>query len=114
VHLLCVPSVGPGYDARRATGDTRVKSRRNGITYDSMWSAAIAAKADGVTITSFNEWHEGTQIEPAARHARYLDYDGAWGLTGRAAETAYLERTARWSAIFRKAILARRTAATHH
>jgi len=63
--LACLPSVGPGYDASRATGDLRVKSRRNGATYDAMWKGAIRAHADGVTITSYNEWHEGTQIEPA-------------------------------------------------
>jgi hypothetical protein len=67
-----------------------------------MWQAAIAAHADRVTITSFNEWHEGTQIEPAApagRHGsyRYLGYDGAWGLKGVAAENAYLARTAFWA-----------------
>lgn len=107
VHLLCAPSVGPGFDARRSENDPRVKSRRNGATYDAMWRAAIAAHADRVTITSFNEWHEGTQIEPAAppgRHGRYryLGYDGAWGLYGKAAETAYLQRTAYWSSVFRK------------
>ena len=42
--LLCAPSVGPGYDAQRATGDTRVKPRRNGLTYDSMWRAAIRGR----------------------------------------------------------------------
>jgi hypothetical protein len=99
--LLCAPSVGPGYDARRATGDPHVKPRRGGKTYDSMWHAAIAAGADEVTITSFNEWQEGTQIEPAAppsRHGEYsyVSYDGAWGLTGSAAEPAYLDRTAFW------------------
>ena len=90
MHLLCAPSVGPGYDARRGSGDPVVKPRRNGATYDAMWRAAIAARADRVTITSYNEWHEGTQIEPAARprrrgRYRYLSYDGAWGLHGRAA-----------------------------
>ena len=35
--------------------------------YDNEWKAAIAAHARWVGITSFNEWHEGTQIEPAAR-----------------------------------------------
>ena len=30
-----------------------------------MWSEAIATKCRFVSITSFNEWHEGTQIEPA-------------------------------------------------
>ncbi len=103
--LLCAPSVGPGYDARRATGDPTIKPRRDGLTYDSMWRAAIAAGADEVTITSFNEWQEGTQIEPAAPPARhgeysYTSYDGAWGLEGVAAETAYLDRTAYWVARF--------------
>jgi len=106
VHLLCAPSVGPGYDARRATGDPRVKPRRDGTTYDAMWRAAIAAHPDGITITSFNEWHEGTQIEPAdsdPRHGayRYGTYDGAWGLHGTAAETAYLVRTSYWANVFR-------------
>ena len=95
--LLCAPSVGPGYDARRAMGDDRVRSRRNGTTYDSMWRGAVKARADLVTITSYNEWHEGTQIEPARAGRRgYQCYDGAWGLRGRAAETAYLDRTAFW------------------
>jgi hypothetical protein len=95
--LLCAPSVGPGYDARRATPDRRVKPRRGGATYDAMWRGAIQARADLVTITSYNEWHEGTQIEPARAGRRgYEGYDGAWGLRGRAAETAYLDRTAHW------------------
>jgi hypothetical protein len=95
--LLCAPSVGPGYDARRATGDVRVRSRRNGATYDSMWRGAVRARADLVTITSYNEWHEGTQIEPARPGRRgYESYDGAWGLRGQDAETAYLDRTAFW------------------
>src|SRR5437773_1986164 len=50
--LLCAPSVGPGYDATAATSDTRVCLRQNGATYDAMWSAATAADADRITITS--------------------------------------------------------------
>jgi hypothetical protein len=107
-HLLCAPSVGPGYDARRGSGDPKLKPRRNGATYDAMWRSAIASGADGVTITSFNEWHEGTQIEPAsdARHRgryRYLSYDGAWGLHGADAERAYLDRTRYWADVYRSA-----------
>lgn len=95
--LLCAPSVGPGYDARRATADGRVKSRRDGRRYDGMWRGALRARADLVTITSYNEWHEGTQIEPArSGRSGYESYDGAWGLHGRASETAYLDRTAFW------------------
>jgi hypothetical protein len=107
VRLVCLPSVGPGYDASRATGDSRVKPRRQGATYDAMWRSAIAAGADGITITSYNEWHEGTQIEPAETFSGpgraqipYADYDGAYGLQGRAAEGAYLLRTAYWAGIW--------------
>jgi glycoprotein endo-alpha-1,2-mannosidase len=100
--LLCAPSVGPGYDARNATPDRRVRPRRSGATYDAMWRGAISAHADVVTITSYNEWHEGTQIEPARPAGdRYLTYDGAWGLNGQAAQGAYLDRTAYWSTRFR-------------
>jgi len=100
--LLCAPSVGPGYDAVRATGDARVRTRAGGATYDRMWRGAIRAAADVVTITSYNEWHEGTQIEPAkAVGVPYASYDGAYGLVGRAAQRAYLDRTAEWARRYR-------------
>lgn len=102
LRLLCAPSVGPGYDATRL-GDKRIKPRRNGRTYDAMWTLAIRARPDGVTITSYNEWAEGTQIEPArayseqaASDASFQSYEGAWGLHGRVAERAYLDRTRYW------------------
>jgi hypothetical protein len=104
-NLLCAPSVGPGFDSARATGDTRTRSRQNGATYDSMWRSALRAAADVVTITSYNEWHEGTQIEPArAVGEPYESYDGAYGLQGRAAERAYLDRTAGWTARYRTVV----------
>ena len=117
LHLVCAPSVGPGYEAMRATGDTHARPRRDGATYDSMWRAALGAHADRVTITSYNEWHEGTQIEPALTPLprtlavsgggsaspvtrAYASYDGAYGLLGKAAERAYLSRTAFWTALY--------------
>ena len=103
--ILCAPSVGPGYVATRATGDVRVKKRRHGATYDAMWRAAVAARPDVVTITSYNEWNEGTQIEPASSdpvRAGYLTYDGAYGLRGLAAEHAYMKRTRFWTRAFRR------------
>ncbi|MER7493040.1 hypothetical protein ABT033_10505 [Streptomyces pharetrae] len=55
-------------------------------------------------MASSNEWHEGSSIEPAdstppAGHG-YRTYDGAYGRTGTAAGTAYLDRTAYWAARF--------------
>jgi glycoprotein endo-alpha-1,2-mannosidase len=97
VGLLCAPSVGPGYDARLATGDQVVRPRRDGWRYDCMWKAALRARADLVTITSYNEWQEGTQIEPARGQFGRPTYNGAWGLEGSTAQRAYLDATARWA-----------------
>jgi hypothetical protein len=105
LRLVCAPSVGPGYDARRATGDMRVQPRLDGARYDRMWRAAVRARADVVTITSYNEWHEGTQIEPArAAQPSYASYTGAWGAVGARAERAYLLRTALWADRYRAQI----------
>ncbi len=101
VGLLCAPSVGPGYDARLATSDRAVKPRLHGSTYDRMWKTALSADADLVTITSYNEWQEGTQIEPAQAQVERPGYEGAWGRHGLAARRAYLDATARWTARLR-------------
>ena len=99
--IICSPSVAPGFDNRQAvaTGQ-QVVERQNGDRYDAMWQAALGAGAEWVSVTTFNEWHEGTQIEPArafTTEARsYVDFGGAYGKTGIAAQTAYLERTAYW------------------
>jgi hypothetical protein len=104
--LLCAPSVGPGYEAARGSGDVRVRPRRGGRTYDEMWRSAIRAGADVVTITSYNEWHEGTQIEPAASQPRrgtyrYATYRGAWGSRAPRSPTIYLDKTFEWSIVYR-------------
>jgi glycoprotein endo-alpha-1,2-mannosidase len=66
-----VPSVIPGFSARRiGYSEDTFEPRRDGATYDLQWEAALGVyvKPAMVTITSFNEWHEGTQIEPAAEN----------------------------------------------
>ena len=65
--LLFVPSVGPGYvDTRiRPWNGQTTRDRRKGVYYDMAWRTALAAGPRMVSITSFNEWHEGTQIEEA-------------------------------------------------
>jgi glycoprotein endo-alpha-1,2-mannosidase len=125
--LVCAPSVGPGYDALRATGDPHVRLRDGGATYDAMWRAAIHAGADRVTITSYNEWHEGTQIEPARTPPPrklsvtalpatspvtepYSSYEGTYGLHGRQASRAYLTRTAYWTSRYRAGLTPPRSA----
>jgi glycoprotein endo-alpha-1,2-mannosidase len=97
-RLVCLPSVGPGYDGRRAGESPLLRNRQRGATYDALWTAALAAAPDAVSVTSFNEWGEGTQIEPAASRRGYSSYDGAWGLSGLPAQGAYLARTGFWAA----------------
>jgi glycoprotein endo-alpha-1,2-mannosidase len=101
--LLCAPSVGPGYDARLVTQDSVLRPRLHGQTYDRMWRAAVRAKADLVTITSYNEWQEGTQIEPARVQIERASYEGAWGKWGAPAQRAYLDATFQWVLRYRAA-----------
>ncbi|VDN21378.1 unnamed protein product [Gongylonema pulchrum] len=65
--MLFIPSVAPGYDDRRVRPWNAInyRGRKNGQYYSEMFEMAHAARAKIITITSFNEWHEGTQIEPA-------------------------------------------------
>ncbi len=102
---IFAPSVGPGYDERRAiAGSNRYVSRGSGQRYDTFWQDAIDSGAPWITITSFNEWHEGTQIEPAVSKTisgySYSDYVGAYGATEANAPMAYLDRTRHWVDVF--------------
>ncbi|HSE42546.1 MAG TPA: hypothetical protein VLH08_17395 [Acidobacteriota bacterium] len=103
---IFVPSVSPGFNINGTYGEKSAmfRSRRDGKTYDHWWEAVLASDADYVAVISFNEWHEGTQIEPATDMKMpvrgYLNYEGAYGLTGVEAERSYLRRTARWIQLF--------------
>jgi hypothetical protein len=65
----------PGYDDTRVPGRTnsyRVP-RRDGATYRQSWLAAINSHPSWITITSFNEWFEGSMVEPSrSYHTLYL------------------------------------------
>jgi glycoprotein endo-alpha-1,2-mannosidase len=94
-HKLFVPCVAPGYiDTRiRPWNGVNTRDREKGAYYDRSWAAALAVSPDLAGITSFNEWHEGTQIEPAAPKQipafTYLDYLPL-------PHDYYLDRTAYW------------------
>ncbi|XP_011498670.1 PREDICTED: glycoprotein endo-alpha-1,2-mannosidase [Ceratosolen solmsi marchali] len=79
--LLFIPSLGPGYiDTRiRPWNAENTRHRRHGQYYEFAWRSAVNSGASIISVTSFNEWHEGTQIEPARpasnRDFTYLDYE---------------------------------------
>lgn len=70
---LYIPSVIPGFSAVRIgySSDTLVP-RQDGKTYVDQWTAALGTNVQPamVTVTSFNEWHEGSLIEPPAIGAK--------------------------------------------
>jgi glycoprotein endo-alpha-1,2-mannosidase len=79
-----VPAVGPGFDDRVIRTPATVVPRHGGHTYDATWSAALSVTPSWVLVSSWNEWHEGSEIEPSREHGR-----------------AYLEATRRWADRFR-------------
>lgn len=85
VPKIYVATVMPGYDDRK-TGRSNAFAvgRENGAYYVRSWQAAIGSAPDWIVITSFNEWPEGTYIEPS-----------------RAYGSLYLDLTAQWTAVFR-------------
>ena len=112
----CLPSVGPGYDATRATGDLRIKPRRDGKTYDSMWRAAIHVEAGRRDDHELQRVARGDADRAGPRHGRpgtppTLDRTRATkartGSHGKAAERAYLDRTRFWVRAFARLANAR-------
>jgi hypothetical protein len=73
-----IATVVPGFNNVATSSDKtdavqHAVDRRNGATYDMFWFVAKAVHADGYAITSFNEWHEGTEIEPSIQYGyRYI------------------------------------------
>lgn len=77
---LWVATVMPGYnDVKIRAGVGFAKDREGGAYYERAWQAAIDGSADWVVINSFNEWPEGTYIEPSAAFGdQYLGLTAAW------------------------------------
>ena len=72
---LAVMSITPGYDDHEVPGRTTpYLDRYNGKLYEYQWKAALKYNPDWVVILTWNEWHEGTEIEPSVEFGtRYLE-----------------------------------------
>ncbi|XP_016075711.1 PREDICTED: glycoprotein endo-alpha-1,2-mannosidase [Miniopterus natalensis] len=100
-QLMFIPSVGPGYidTSIRPWNTQNTRNRINGKYYETALNAALQAHPSIISITSFNEWHEGTQIEKAVPkrtgNTVYLDYRPH-------KPSLYLELTRKWSEKYSK------------
>lgn len=99
--MLFVPSLGPGYAERvfkhhknHKEKHHAVRHRSNGNYYGVGWRTAIQLQNDPfVSISSFNNWREGTQIEPAVREETFRDYASK---SGNYSSSKYLDLTRYW------------------
>ncbi|MBL7152417.1 MAG: hypothetical protein ISS79_01775 [Phycisphaerae bacterium] len=67
-------TVIPGYDDTKIRKPGLAVKRYGGELYRAQWEAAIKADPHWILITSFNEWHEGSEIEPSWEDKdQYLD-----------------------------------------
>ena len=58
----------PGYDDRKIRSPGKYLDRRYGETYKAFWNDALDSGAEHILITSWNELHEGTEIEPTREY----------------------------------------------
>lgn len=75
---LFAGTVLPGYDDRFQSSRTRegggylIVPREDGGRYEKTWNAVEGADSDWALVTTWNEWYEGSTIEPAREYG--LDY----------------------------------------
>jgi glycoprotein endo-alpha-1,2-mannosidase len=70
-------TVIPGYDDTKIRKPGLAVDRLDGELYRVQWEQAIAVDPHWVLVTTFNEWHEGSEIEPSLEFGRkYLDLTG--------------------------------------
>ncbi|HEU4324670.1 MAG TPA: endo-1,3-alpha-glucanase family glycosylhydrolase [Roseiflexaceae bacterium] len=76
-----IGTVMPGYDDTRnpERAQQHARDRADGDYYRRSWEAAIGYRADAVLIGTFNEFFEGSHIEPSRNFGRqYLDLTAEW------------------------------------
>lgn len=93
--LIFIPTVGPGFNEKKKeppVGGLR-RHRSNGQYYGVSWRTTMTICAQFVSISSYNDWQSGTQIEESIPYAGYKDYQP----TG---PRKYLDLTKHWVAEF--------------
>jgi hypothetical protein len=84
---LWIATISPGWDDRRSVckADVRIPNtphnldRADGATYEATFQAALDSKPDWLIVSSFNEWVEGSYIEPSEQYGdKYIQMTKAF------------------------------------
>ena len=74
---IAIPAVWPGFDDRRVHGwgqGPRFTPHEDGKTYELTWNYALASEMPVIQVATWNDWFEGTIIEPSVENGtRYLN-----------------------------------------
>ncbi|MCW3052775.1 MAG: Endo-alpha-mannosidase, partial [Chthonomonadales bacterium] len=97
---LTVETITPGYDdlkynAFAEIGPGTLVDRLNGQRYRSLWEQELKDAPDWVLINSFNQWHNGTEIEPSREMGdRYLQLTGTYARRFKSGNAVSIHRSA--------------------
>lgn len=74
---IACATVIPGYDdsTQGRPPPRPITIRDSGRTYAVLWQSAVAPRPDWMLITSWNEWHEGTEIEASREYRSSYLYE---------------------------------------
>ncbi|MHA1451671.1 MAG: hypothetical protein ACTSRD_02280 [Promethearchaeota archaeon] len=64
-NQIFVAGVAPAYNDTVVRDGNAPFGREGGNFYEDRWNDALSLHPDWISITSWNEWHEGTEIEPS-------------------------------------------------
>jgi glycoprotein endo-alpha-1,2-mannosidase len=89
-------TVIPGYDDTKIRKPGLAVERYKTRLYRAQWEEAIKADPHWILITSFNEWHEGSEIEPSAEYKdEYLELTGKYAKRFKAKKRSVHQQAAR-------------------
>lgn len=80
-YKFWVATAMPGYnDVKIRPGSGFAQDRQGGAYYTRSWDAAIASNPNWIVVNSFNEWPEGSYIEPSATYGdQFLGLTAQYG-----------------------------------
>jgi hypothetical protein len=94
VGKISTITVIPGYDDTKIRRPGLALRRYKTRLYRAQWEEAIKADPHWILITSFNEWHEGSEIEPSAEYRHeYLELTGKYAGLFKAKKRSVYKQT---------------------